>query len=115
GQLLRGSWIAGLLQELRPRLIEEGIHRRVERIEGLAKAQGVKLVTALLHCLRHRRPHAAAFVAQQTQQANSRSTQQRRGLKGGRYSRGGKAYRKSKDQHHSRPDDLARADLQVQL
>src|SRR5262249_51780970 len=36
GQLLRGNGIAGLLQELRPRLIEEGVHRRVEGIEGFA-------------------------------------------------------------------------------
>src|SRR5262249_21636806 len=115
GELLRGNRIAGLLQERCPSLLEEGIHSRVERIEGLAKPQGVKLVTALLHCLRQRRPHAASLVAQQTQQTNRRPTQQRWRIEVGRYIRGGKAYRKSKDQHHARPDDLARADLQVHL
>jgi len=115
GQLLRGNWIAGLLQEQRPSLIEEGSHSRVERIEGLAKPQRVKLVTALLHCLRQRRPHAASLVAQQTQQADSCSTQQRWRLEVGRHVRGGEAYRKSKHQHHPGPDDLTRADLQVHL
>src|SRR5262249_44187411 len=107
--------MGGWLQEHSPSLLEEGSHSRVERIEELAKAQGVKLVTALLHCLRQRRAHAASLVAQQTQQADSRSTQQRWSIEVGRYIRGGKAYRKSKDQHHPRPDDLARAAVQVQL
>src|SRR5262249_774955 len=49
GQLLRGNWIAGLLQEHSPSLLEERSYSRVERIEGLAKPQDVKLVTALLH------------------------------------------------------------------
>src|SRR5262249_53277859 len=63
-----------LLQEHSPRLLEEGNYSLVERIEGLAKPQGVKLVTAFLQRLRHGRPDAASLVAQQTQQANGRST-----------------------------------------
>src|SRR5262249_41211573 len=74
GQLLRSNRIAGLLQEPSPRLLEEGNYSLVERIEGLAKPQGVKLVTAFLQRLRHGRPDAASLVAQQTQQANGRST-----------------------------------------
>jgi hypothetical protein len=42
GQLLRGNWIARLLQERCPRLLQEGNHSRVESIEGFAKPQGVK-------------------------------------------------------------------------
>jgi len=60
---------------------------RVERIEGLAKPQGVKLVTALLHRLRQRHSHAASLVAQQTQQPDSRSTQQGWRIEVGRYIR----------------------------
>src|SRR5262245_12501143 len=115
GELLRSNRIAGLLQEHSPSLLEERSYSRVERIEGLAEPQGVKLVTALLQRLRHGRPDAASLVAQQTQQADSRSAQQRWSIEVGRYIRGGKAYGKSNDQHHPRPDDLARADLQVQL
>ena len=74
GELLRGGRIAGLLQKYSASLIEEGNHISVERIEGLTKPQGVKLVTALLHCLGQRCPHAASLVAQETQQADSRST-----------------------------------------
>src|SRR5215510_5882455 len=59
---------------LPPRLLEEGNYSLVERIERLAKPQGVKLVTAFLQRLRHGRPDAASLVAQQTQQANGRST-----------------------------------------
>src|SRR5262249_51667999 len=74
GELLRSNRIAGLLQKHSSSLLQEGTNSGVERIEELAKPQGVKLVTALLHRLRQRRPHAASLVAQQTQQANSRST-----------------------------------------
>src|SRR5215471_5164309 len=49
GELLRSNRIAGLLQEHSPSLLEERSYSRVERIEGLAEPQGVKLVTALLH------------------------------------------------------------------
>src|SRR6516162_4851834 len=47
GQLLRSHRIAGLLQEHSSRLLEEGTNSRVERIEGLAKPQNVKLITPL--------------------------------------------------------------------
>ena len=67
--------------------LEEGTDSRVERIEGLAKPQGVKLVTALLHRLRQRRSQAASLVAQQTQQPDSRSTQQGWRIEVGRYIR----------------------------
>src|SRR5262249_22001782 len=40
-QGLRSNRIAGLLQEHPPRLLEEGNYSLVERIEGLAKPQGV--------------------------------------------------------------------------
>jgi hypothetical protein len=50
-QLLRSHRIAGLLQERVPSLLKEGSHSRVERIEGLAKPQGVKLITPLLEGL----------------------------------------------------------------
>ena len=68
-------------------LLEEGTDSRVERIEGLAKPQGVKLVTALLHRLRRRRSHAASLVGQPTQQPDSRSTQQGWRIEVGRYIR----------------------------
>ena len=64
GELLRSNRIAGLLQKHSPSLLEEGNHSLVERIEGLAKPQGVKLVTAFLQRLRHGRPDAASLVAQ---------------------------------------------------
>src|SRR5262249_60086754 len=107
GQLLCGNRIAGLLQERCPSLIEEGTRSRVERIERLAEPQRVKLVTALLHRLRQRRPRAPSLVAQQTQQANRRSTQQWRGVEVARHIRRGTAYRKSKDQHHPTPTTCA--------
>jgi hypothetical protein len=64
----------GLLEETRLSLPKERIYSRIKGIEVRAQPQGVKLVTALLHRLRQRRPHAASLVALQTQQANSRST-----------------------------------------
>jgi len=67
--------LAGLLQEHGASLIEEENYGGVERIEGLAEPC-VKLVAALLNGLGHRRPHAALLIAQ-TEQANSRPTQQR--------------------------------------
>jgi hypothetical protein len=39
GPLLRGNWIAGLLYEHSPSLLQEGNHGGVESIEGLAKSQ----------------------------------------------------------------------------
>src|SRR4029077_5745627 len=95
GQLLGGNRIPALLQEHSSSLLEERSHSRVERIEGLAKPQDVKLVTALLQRLRHGHPDAAAFVATQTEQADSRSPQRQGSIEVGRHVRGGEAYRKS--------------------
>ena len=54
-QLLRGSWISGLLEETRLRLLKEGLYGRIKRIEGLAQAQRMELLPPFLHGLRQRR------------------------------------------------------------
>src|SRR5271166_14780 len=72
GQLLRGSRIAGLLQERSGSLIKEGTRSRVEGIEPFAKTEAVELITALLNRLSQRGPYAAALVAQEAQQADRR-------------------------------------------
>jgi len=64
GLLLCRGWISALLQEKRLRLVQEGVHARIEGIEVFAEAQGVKLITALLNGLRHRGADAASLVAQ---------------------------------------------------
>ena len=76
----------------------------------------VELIAPLLQGLRHRRADAAALVAQQTQQADGRPAQRQSAYRGRR--------RRSPAQNispipatrtHPRPDDLARADVQVHL
>ena len=62
-QLLRSNRIAALLQERSLGLPEEGGHRRIEGINGLAKPQDVKLIPALLEGLGQRHPNAAPLVA----------------------------------------------------
>src|SRR5271166_360037 len=62
-QLLRRGRIAGLLKEERLSPREERSRSRVERIEGLAKSQDVKLITPLLDGLGQRHPDAAPLVA----------------------------------------------------
>jgi hypothetical protein len=57
-----------------------------------------------LHRLRHGRPDAGAFVAQLTEQAGSRSPQRHGSIEVGRNVCGGKAYRKTYDQHDPRPE-----------
>ena len=94
---MRSDGIAGLLKELPLSLLEEGICRRIEGIERFNEPEAVELVAALLKCLRQRRPYAASLVAQQAQQADSRSAQLYWSVEVGRYIRRGKAYRKAYD------------------
>jgi hypothetical protein len=63
--LLWDGRISGLLKKTRLRLLEERLRSRIERIEGLAQSQRMKLLAPLMHGLRQRRADAAAFVAQQ--------------------------------------------------
>jgi hypothetical protein len=51
GELPSGDRIAGLLQERCGSLIKEGMRSPVEGVQGLAKAEAVELVAALLHRL----------------------------------------------------------------
>jgi hypothetical protein len=95
GQLLRSHRIAGLLQERSPSLLEERSYGRIERIEGLAKPQGVKLITPLLDGLGQRRPDTAPLIAQEAQQANRSPAQRQRRIEVGAYVRGSKTYRQS--------------------
>src|SRR5262249_57649260 len=86
---------------------EEGVYCWVEGTEILAKPQAMELQAALLHRLRHRRADAAALVAQQTEQADSRSAQRHRRIEVGRHVCGSEAYRKPYHQHPTSPDHLA--------
>ena len=81
---VRGHRIAGLLKKAGPNLIEVRIHRRIERIEIFAEAQGVKLVAPFLNCLRNGSSDAAAFVAQQREQTDRGAAQLGRNVQKGR-------------------------------
>ena len=91
------------------------MHGGVKRIEIFAEPQRMELVASLLHRLRHRRPDAAAFVAQQAEQTDRRAAHRQRRIEIGRDIRGRETYRQPHDQHDARPDDLPRADIEVHL
>src|SRR5208283_3191235 len=114
-QLLRGGWIAGLLNEEPLSPGEKAARCCVEGIKILPKPQDVKLIAPLLEGLRQRHSDAAPLVAKETQYANGGPAQRERRIEVGGYVRGSKTYRKPQDQNHPRPDNLAWADVEVEL
>src|SRR6185312_4415741 len=92
-ELLRRGGIAGLMQERRPSPAEEGSRGRIERIEGLAKPERVKLIAPLVEGLSPRGPDAAPLVAQETEQADRGTAQRERRIEVGGDVRGSEAYR----------------------
>ena len=114
-QLLRGGWIAGLLDEERLSTREKVACGGAERIKMLAEPQGVKLIAPLFEGLGQRHPDAAPLVAQEAQHADGRPAQRERRIEVGGDVRRSKTDRKSHDQDHPRPDRLAWADVEVEL
>src|ERR1700749_4087232 len=75
----------------------------------------MKLIAPLLEGLRQRDTYAASLVTKKTQQANSGPAQRKWRIEVSSYVRGSKTYREPRDQKHPRPNNLAWADVEVEL
>ena len=95
-------------------LVEIRIHRRIERIEIFAEAQTVELLAPLLNGLRDGSADAAAFIAQQREQADRGAAQLRRNVQERSDVERRKNHREAHDENDARPDDLPGADLEIQ-
>jgi hypothetical protein len=73
--LVRRRGVACALEEDALHALEQRPHRGVERVQPFVQPQDVKLLAPLLDDLRDRRADAAAFVAQQGEQADGRTAQ----------------------------------------
>ena len=102
------------LEERRLRLREEGVHRRVERVELLVEPQRVEILAPLRDRLADGDAHAAALVAQQRQQPHRRPAQLARDVEIRRHVERREHEAQPRDQHHARPDDLPGRDVEVQ-
>src|SRR5438105_4532101 len=102
---MRGNGIAGGAEEGGIGLGEEGVHGGIEVVKVFAEAGGVELFAALGEDLAHRDADAAAFVAQEREQAYGGAAQLAREIEEGGDVDGGEDEAEAGDHDNARPDD----------
>ena len=109
-----GDRIAGLLEEAGLALREEGVHGRIERVEILAEAQAWNCSRRSWMVCAIDVPTLPPSLRKQGEQADRRPAQILRDVDKGRHIERSEDHREAGDHHHSRPDDLPRADVEIQ-